>query len=305
MISKLPLILIHTLLVFFCASVFNGASSLAYADDVKPGILQFGCWYDGHAFIYILSHGDNKKQTAMVTVFEVTGTEKLSIRRLHQVDLANRCFPNSHILCGAGRFFLTFDDGYLWADARKAENFLAVYDLVRNERRVFRFSDIFTDEFFVDRGYPNGVAFTDCRQRLGSPEQHFNPTLVTFRIPLPRARIESDPPVFHVIEIDLLAKTAKVERANKYVETHDYSAERRCTIDAYNGEEQKSRLPRLLRFGNFRRHSECVFELDERTLEYQQVSADLWVTESLVKSRCDDGEEFNEQICPQNEHKHP
>ncbi len=119
----------------------------------------------------------------MVTVFEVTGEASLSIRRLHQLDLVNKCFPNDHILCGAGRFFLTFDDGYLWADSRKAQNLLAVYDLVRKERKVFSFADIFTEQFFIDRGYANGVSFTDWRQPLGSVEQHYDPNSVTFRIP--------------------------------------------------------------------------------------------------------------------------
>ncbi len=59
------------------------------------------------------------------------------------------------------------------------------------------------------------------------------------------------------------------------------ATDRRWTIDVYNGEEQVHRLPRMLRFGNFRGHSQCVFSLDSDGVEYRQVANDQWVNESL------------------------
>lgn len=278
---------------FLAVVIFSNTYStanLVFAEDAKPkGIAQFNVFFDSHRFFYVLSEGDNKTQTARATVFEVIGQESVQIRRLHQMDLVNLCRPNAHILCGVGRFLITCDEGYMWRDAVDVENLLVVYDLVRKEKKVFRFADIFTIDFFVERGFENGVPFTAWRQPFGQPQQHFDSNDITFRMPLPRARIEKDPPEYYELKIDLLGREVELEQVETFVDIRATQPQLDWPNNqfwVYNGEEQKSRLPRLLRLTKFWGHEELVFELNQTSLEYQQVSTDKWIDEIIVADRC-------------------
>ncbi len=271
--------------------------TIGYNQERKASedVYQFSLHYDQYAIFYIISLGDGLSQTARLTVFEVTGVDEIAIRKLHQVDLANRCTPLEHILCGAGRFFLTFDEGYLFRDVRKTKNMLGVYDLLRKERTVYAFDDLFTEEVLKRQGLSSAeyVSAQKWRQDLGKVEQHFDTNHLVFRVPLPKPERKSDPPMFQEIVIDLPTRAAQVELASKFV---DIDATRiqdpkleypNNYIEASQGAEQSSRMPQYLRLVNFRGHDALVFEYDSESGEYRKVALEKWpVTQGKLRIRC-------------------
>jgi hypothetical protein len=62
------------------------------------------------------------------------------------MQLFNDCSPREWWLCGGGRFFVTFSEGYVHEDQRVLKNFLCIYDLVRKESTRYQLTDLFTEE---------------------------------------------------------------------------------------------------------------------------------------------------------------
>ena len=260
----------------------------------SEGVYQFHLRYDRHSLLYIISLGDGISQAARLTVFDIIGKEEVQIRKLHEMELANLCQPKEHILCGAGRFFLTFDEGYLFRDVRDTKNLLVVYDLVRKERTVYRLDDLFTEEVLKQQGHSSNesIEMSEWRQSIGNAEQHFDPNLLTFRIPLPQPKTNVDGALYQEIVVDLPSRVASIRPASKYVSIDDTRVTDRALeypnnyIEPSHGMEQPNRLPQFLRLVNFRGHDQLVFEYDSNTQEYREVANEKWVLKDKLKSRC-------------------
>ncbi|MDX1930293.1 MAG: hypothetical protein SFV81_27455 [Pirellulaceae bacterium] len=286
---------------FCCFVIQNFAfAQIAIKNPDPEEVKQFFAFKDNQAGFYIISFGDGISQTAKLTVFEILGEKQITIRRLHQIDLVNSCRPSDHILCGAGRFFLTFDEGYMWSDIRETRNLLVIYDLMRKEHTVLKYADLFSDDFFKDRGKIGVVSSSDWKQGIRYPEEHFDPLSLTFRIPMPESVKMANPTKFgdtvnYEIMIDLLMRTAKLQpiagtanSAQKAAAINDSMNLRNYDIAISQGTEQSSRLPMLIRFSKLRGHVELVFELDVNTLEYTEVNREKWTEPGkYLKFRCE------------------
>jgi hypothetical protein len=99
---------------------------------------------DGRHLI-LLTDGDGQGQKASIAVFDVLRPD-YRLRKLVEMDLFNDCSPSLWWLCGTGRFFVTFGEGYVHEDQRKLKNLLCVYDLVRKEATRYQLTDLFTDD---------------------------------------------------------------------------------------------------------------------------------------------------------------
>jgi hypothetical protein len=288
-------VITNLLLVYCCIAplaLANGGSD--QQGQETEGVYQFHLRYDRHSLFYIISLGDGISQTARLTVFDVIGNAKVQIRKLHHMELANLCQPKEHILCGAGRFFITFDEGYLFRNVRETKNLLAVYDLVRKERTIYTFDDLFTEEVLKQQGHANNenIEISEWRQSIGHADQHFDPNLLTFRIPLPEPKTNKEGSLYQEIVIDLPNRFANIRPAKTFVSIDDTRVTDRALeypnnyIEPSHGMEQPNRLPQFLRLVNFRGHDQLVFEYDSNTEEYREVANEKWVLKDKLKSRC-------------------
>jgi hypothetical protein len=99
---------------------------------------------DGRHLI-LLTDGDGQGHKASIAVFDILRPD-YRLRKLTEMQLLNDCSPREWWLCCAGRFFVTFSEGYVHEDQRKLKNFLCIYDLVRKESKRYQLSDLFTED---------------------------------------------------------------------------------------------------------------------------------------------------------------
>jgi hypothetical protein len=149
------------------------------------------------------------------------------------------------------------------------------------------------------------IAPRDWRQGIGKADQHYDPNLLTFRIPLPEPidpilltfpdpmpEPSTEVPVFHEIVVDLPTRIAKIQQAKEYVSIDDTKVQDPALqypnnyIEESQGMEQPSRMPQFLRLVNFRKHDQIVFEYDSNTREYCKVAVEKWQGGATSGLRC-------------------